>query len=273
MPIVFRQRLFRIILLSSILNLLVLPLYARTPSLRWEKIHVFHVAATTVFARLGLTHSTKNGHTRDGKHGVADPNFPPGLTDVVPNDAERVLLARGTDGGLSLFRSRVAGVDTSVDPLHLKAQLTRRDGTLEVEMGTQEVEAVSEGLPCVLTLGEGDARRVYQITMRTNIDGSLWLACRVSLPLPPAPAAVTETPTVFVPDQVWTDPLSRKIKLGETAVFEDNATFRHAAGRRLGLNTADSSADYIVRVTLTPLLAALPTAPLPTAPLPTAPLP
>ncbi len=69
---------------------------------------------TAVFARLGLTHSTKNGYTRDGKRGVPDPTFPPGLTDVVPSDAEHLLLVRGTTGGLSLFRSRVAAADVRV---------------------------------------------------------------------------------------------------------------------------------------------------------------
>ena len=78
---------------------------ARPAPLHWEKIHVYPPRALGRLRRLGLTHSTKNGYTRDGKQGVPDPTFPPGLTDVVPYDADKLLLVRGTTGGLSLFRS------------------------------------------------------------------------------------------------------------------------------------------------------------------------
>ena len=267
MPHFFRQRLFQMTLMTALFAALALPLPARPPALRWEKIHVSHAAATIVFARLGLTHSTKNGHTRDGKQGVADPDFPPGLTDVVPNDAEDILLARGTDGGLSIFRARVAAADVAVPPMHLKAELSRREGTQETMVGTQEMDAVSDALPYPVSVGDGETQRVYQITTRANTDGSFWIACRVSLPLPPAPAIPADPSlpsSVFVPVQVWTDPLSCKVRPGEVALFEDSAASRQAAGRKLGLAGSDAPLDYTLRVTITPMhLTTLPMPPTP----------
>lgn len=254
MPQLLWQRLF---LIAPAILLSTGAVIARPPALHWEKIHVYHLAPSVVFAKLGLTHSTKNGHTRDGKHGVADPNFPPGLTDVVPSDLDKLLLARGTTGGLSLFRSRVAAADVPSLPLHLHAELTRRQEGEETPFGMLEVEGKGDGLPNQLSLGDADSARVYQITTRANADGTIWVACRISLPLPPpptAPADGTAAPaSVFVPERVWTDPLSRKIRPGETAVFEDLASFRQAAGRKLGTTGTDTSDDYTLRVTPTPL--------------------
>ena len=209
--------------------------------------------------QIGPDHSTKNGHTRDGKRGVPDPNFPPGLTDVVPSDMDKLLLARGTTGGLSLFRSRVAAADVPSLPLHLHAELTRRQDGEETPFGTLDTEGRGDGLPNQLSVGDGDRARVYQITTRANADGSLWVACRISLPLPPAPAEGDAPAAVFVPERVWTDPLSRKIRPGETAVFEDLASFRKAAGRRLGTTGTDTDDDYTLRVT--PAAANAPAAP------------
>ena len=36
--------------------------HARPAAVHWEKIHVYHLAPTVVFAKLGLTHSVKNGY-------------------------------------------------------------------------------------------------------------------------------------------------------------------------------------------------------------------
>ena len=228
--------------------------HARPAPLRWEKIHVYHLAPTLVFAKLGLTHSVKNGHTRDGKQGVPDPSFPPGLTDVVPYDAAKLLIVRGTEGGLSLFRSRVAAADVTPVPMHLHAELVRHQEDGAVPFGIVDQDEKGDALPLQLSLGDGAEPRVYQITTRTNPDGTLWIACRISLPLPPrhAPTDDGPAPAVFVPDRVWTDPLSRRLRPGETAVFEDLASFRQAAGRRLHATGPDTPDDYTLRVTLTP---------------------
>ena len=250
MPKTHRQR---IVLTCALAGLSLGAAQARPIPLRWEKIHVYHLAPTAVFARLGLTHSTKNGYTRDGKQGVPDPNFPPGLTDVVPYDADRLLLVRGTAGGLSVFRTRVAAADTDAPALHLHAELTRRQEDGQAAFGTAEQDEKGDGLPTQISLGAGEAARVYQITTRFNADGTLWVACRISLPLPLPP--VVDEALVFVPDRVWTDPLSRKIRPGETAVFEDLASFRRAASRRLGTKGTDTDDDYTLRVTLSPVAA------------------
>ena len=251
MPTLPWQRLF---LTTTLTVLSAGSVFARPTALHWEKIHVYHLAPTLVFAKLGLTHSTKNGLTRDGKQGVPDPTFPPGMTDIVPYDAEKLLIVRGTTGGLSLFRTRVAAADVPAPPLLLHAELTRREDGADVAFGMTEQDSLTDGIAHQISLGEGDTARVYQITTRTKADGSVWVACRISLPLPTPPATAGDGATpeaVFTPVRVWTDPLSRKIRLGETAVFEDLASFRHTAERKLGTSGTDTNDDYTLRVTLT----------------------
>jgi len=253
MPFSFRQRSF---LITALTILSVGPSSARPARVHWEKIHVYHLTPSAVFAKLGLTHSTKNGHTRDGKQGVPDPTFPPGLTDVVPSDLDKMLLVRGTTGGLTLFRSRVAAADTPAVPLRLHAELAQRQETGEIAFGTADQDGLADGIPAQISLGDGNTARVYQITTRANRDGSLWVACRISLPLPPASAAPVDgakPEAVFVPIRVWTDPLSRKIAPGQIAVFQDFAAFRHAAGRRLGSTGIDTNDDYTLSVSLSPM--------------------
>ena len=247
MPTLLRQRLF----LPAVFALLLLPAFARSSSgLRWERIHVYNTSPSVVFAKLGLTHSIKNGHTRDGKQGIPDPTFPPGLTDVVPYDADRLLLVRGTPGGLSLFRARVAAADVRTQPMHLRAELARMsDGAI---LGTEDEDAVADGRPRQITVGDGDTERVYQVTERQNSDGSFWVACRVSLPLPNESAQAPTGP-VFIPERIWTDPLSHKIHAGGTAEFSDFGTARAAAARKLSAAGTDTGDDYILRITLTPM--------------------
>lgn len=244
MPQLHRQRLFLVVLTS----LFTFPVLARPASgLRWEKIHVYNASPTVVFAKLGLTHSTKNGYTRDGKQGVPDPTFPPGLTDVVPYDAEKLLLVRGTPGGLSVFRARVAAADVRNLPLHLHAELSQF-GTDQV-IGSQDEDKLTDGVPVQVVLGDG--ARVYQITERANPDGTVWVACRVSLPLPDQ-SSLSPTGPVFIPERIWADPMSRKIRPGETAEFTDFASAREAAARKLGAAGTDAGQDYTLRITLTP---------------------
>ena len=102
----------------------------------------------------------------------------------------------------------------------------------------QELNTVEDGVPIPVSLGEGDTARVYQIKTHANADGSLWVACRIRLPLPRPPALPADgspAPAVFVPDQVWTDPFSRKVKPGEAAIFDDRAVDRQTASKKLGV--------------------------------------
>lgn len=218
----------------------------------WEKIHVTQQLPTAIFARLGLTHSTRNGLTRDGKKDVPDPTFPAGMTDIVPYDAEKLFIVRGTAAGRDSFRARVQAADVPTPLVSLHAELARRTGDAEEPLGSADADRVRNRRPAVLTLGDGAAARVYEITTRQNADGTLWVACRIGLPLPLAPTP--DSGAVFVPTQVWTSPLSRRIRPGETAVFEDLASYRQAAMRKLGLSQSDTPDDYVLR--LTPTLAA-----------------
>jgi len=250
MPHPFGQRLF---LATALAALCAAPAAARPAPFHWEKIHVSHLLPSTLFVKLGLTHITRNGDTRDGRKGVPDPHFPPGLTDVVPYDAERLLLARGTAEGLSLFRLRVNAADVARLPLRLTATLTRRQGADDLPVGTAEQDGLTDGVPTELHVGDGDAARVYQIKIRANADGSYWVACRASLPLPaPLDASAPAIADVFVPDRIWTAPLSLKVREGEAAAFPDLASSRRAAARKLAAVGPDTPDDYTLRVTLTP---------------------
>ncbi len=217
----------------------------------WEKIHVTQQLPTAIFARLGLTHSTRNGLTRDGKKDVPDPTFPAGMTDIVPYDAEKLFIIRGTAAGRASFRARVQAADVATPLVTVHAELARRTDGTEESLATADQTDVIDRRPAVLSLGDGAAARVYEITTRQNADGTLWVACRIGLPLPPAPTG--DAGAVFVPTQVWTAPLSRRIRPGETVTFEDLASFRQAAMRKLGLSQSDTPDDYVLR--LTPTLA------------------
>ena len=215
----------------------------------WEKIHVTQQLPTAIFARLGLTHSTRNGLTRDGRKDVPDPTFPAGMTDIVPYDAEKLFIVRGTAAGRDSFRARVQAADVPTPLVTLHAELARRVGETEVPAGTADQESVVDRKPVALRLGDDQAARVYEITTRQNADGTLWVACRIGLPLPPAP--MPDSGAVFVPTQVWTNPLSKRIRPGETVTFEDLASYRQAAMRKLGLSQSDTPDDYALRVTPT----------------------
>ncbi len=247
-----RQRLLLAALLSMLLALAGRPVSAKpNGGYLWEKIHVTQQLPTAIFARLGLTHSTRNGLTRDGKKDVPDPTFPAGMTDIVPYDAEKLFIIRGTAFGRSSFRARVQAADVPTPLVTLHAELARRIGETEEPTGTADQEGLKDRRPSVLSLGDGAAARVYEITTRQNADGTLWVACRIGLPLPPPPTG--DAGAVFVPTQVWTTPLSRRIRPGEMAVFEDLASYRQAAMRKLGLSQSDTPDDYVLR--LTPTLA------------------
>lgn len=249
MPHPLGQRLF---LAATLTAICAAPAAARPAPFHWERIHVSHLLPSALFAKLGLTHITRNGDTRDGKKGVPDPTFPPGLTDVVPYDADKLLLARGTAQGLSLFRLRVSAADVARLPLHLVASLTRHQGADDPPVGVAEQDGLTDGVPTELHVGDGDAARVYQIKVRANADGSYWVACRASLPLPAPPdASAPAIADVFVPDRIWTTPLSRKARLGEAVVFPDLASVREAAARKLAAPGPDTPDDYTLQVILT----------------------
>ena len=247
MPHSFRQRLFVVVYLTL---LSAFAAHARSANgLHWVRIRVYHAPPTVVFAKLGLTHSTKYGDTRDGKQGVPDPTFPPGLTDVVPYNAEKLLLVRGTTAGLGLFRARVTAADVPNIPLRLHVELIHFGE--DAVVGTQDIPKVADGVPTQVTVGDGDKTRVYQVTERMNPDGTVWVACRVSLPLPDQ-SGLTPTGPIFIPERIWTDPLSRKVHPGETVQFSDLAAVRQAAARHFGVAGPDTGEDYTLRITLTP---------------------
>ena len=164
------------------------------------------------------------------------------------------LLSRGTAAGRDSFRARVQAADVPTPLVSLHVELVKQGGDTELPLATTDQEGLIDRQPTVLTLGDGEAARVYQITTRQNGNGTLWVACRIGLPLPPPPTDA-DTGAVFVPVQVWTEPLSRRIRPGDTVTFEDLASYRQTAMRKLGLSQSDTSEDYVLRLTptLTPV--------------------
>ena len=241
---------------------------AAKPEFHWEKMTVTQTPPSQVFARLGLTHFTRLGYTRDGhKKTDPDPTFPAGLTDVVPQDKERILLVRGTDEGLAQFRARVGAMAAQIatERWHLKLELLpRRDGA--ADLGDPVEQDLPSERPTSVALGEVSGLHLYQLNVHVNPNGTLTLACRVGLPLPapatPGDAPQAGVPTVLVPTLVWTEAATKTTSPGGTVLFDDLASERQALRRRVGLpdepSVTDGSADYQVRVSVS--------APLPAAP-------
>ena len=217
-------------------RLLAAPGLARsTGGFHWERLHVAHVEPTEVFARLGLTHITRYGYTR-GQKKDPDPMFPPGLTDVVPYDAGHTLLVRGTPQGVALFRQRVAAADVARPPLAALADLLRRDGDDYRVLAGHNQEVVAD-TPLAVAFDTTGQFPQYQVRVRVNRDGSLAVTCRTALPLATPPTGAT---TVLVPTQVWTPPVTKDVRPGDTLTFDDLAAARAAARQKLGQPPGDS---------------------------------
>lgn len=232
------------------------------PTFHWERIRVLHALPSQVFARLGLTHITKRGYTRDGaKKTDPDPTFPPGVLDVVPMDEDKLLLARGTDNGLTQLRQRVLAADIAAQRWHLTVTLTRPGG--EDILAAQDVASAATDAPTVIALSVNGEMLNYQLRVHVNPDGELSVACQSGVPLPPAPAEMPgpNAPAVFTPTLAWATPDSKSVKPGETVVFEDREADRKAARAKVGRAPNGSSGNFAVRVTIAAV-------PLPAAPAP-----
>ncbi|MBV9851874.1 MAG: hypothetical protein JO250_19580 [Armatimonadetes bacterium] len=241
-------------------GLLSAPGLARSAGgLHWEKLHVSHAAPTQVFERLGLTHITRNGYTRGMKKGIPDPTFPPGLTDVVPYDADHSLLVRGTAAGVSQFRQRVAAADVPAPRWQIALTLLRKDGDEYRTLAGQNKEIVAD-TPLAVAFDTDGKYPQYQVRVGVNHDGSLAVTCRTALSLAPPQNGPT---TVLVPTQVWTAPLTKDTRPGDTLTFDDWAIDRAAARQKLGHPAGDSPDDYEIQVQLTPEQPAPSPAPIP----------
>lgn len=259
--------------LAAFFGMLGMASWGAKPEFHWEKMTVTQTLPSQVFARLGLTHFTRLGYTRDGhKKTDPDPTFPAGLTDVVPQDKEHILLVRGTTEGLAQFRARVTAMAEQIvtERWHLKLELLpKREGA--TDLGDPVEQDLPSERPTSVALGEVRGLHIYQFNVHVNPNGTLTLACRVGLPLPapPATGAAPEVgvPAVLVPTLVWTNAATKTIPLGGTAVFDDLASGRQALRRRVGLpdepTVTDGSTDYQIRVTVTSPVAAPEAPPVP----------
>ena len=185
------------------------------------------------FARLGLTHITRHGYTR-GQKRDPDPTFPPGLTDVVPYDAGHTLLVRGTAQGVAEFRQRVAAADVAAPHWQLSLTLLRRDGE-DYQVLAGHNQEVADDTPLAVAFDTTGQFPQYQVRVRVNHDGSLAVTFRTALSLAPPPGATT----VLVPTQVWTPPLTKDVRVGDTLTFDDLAADRAAARQKLGQPPGD----------------------------------
>lgn len=242
---------------------------ARPPALRWERLAVTRALPSQVFARLGIGHITRRGYTRDGaKKTDPDPTFPPGLTDVVPLDAEHLLLARGTSAGLAAFKQQVTQAEGQVTAVrwHVSAQLVQAQNGVVVPVGAGAASDAPDSVPIVLMLGQG-SNRPYQIRVLPAPLGALQVAWQRGLMLSHSLAARG----VLTPDVAWSAGVSRTLPPGGSVTFDDLASDRLSAREALGLPAEKSGVDYGVRLTITSLNAPALAAPSPAAPIPAAP--
>ncbi len=232
-------------------GLLASPSLARSAGgFHWERLHIAHIEPTELFARLGLTHIVRLGYTR-GQKKDPDPAFPPGLTDVVPYDAGHTLLVRGTVAGVALFRQRVVAADVPDPRWQVSLTLLRKDGDDFHVLAGQNKEIVGNS-PLAVAFDTDGKYPQYRVRVRVNRDGSLAVTCSAALTLAPPAGALA----VLVPTQVWTPPITKDVRPGDTLNFDDQAADRAAARKKLGQpEEGASSDDYQVQVQLTPELA------------------
>jgi hypothetical protein len=243
----------KILLSVSAGLLLAAPSLARPAGLHWEKLHVTYAEPSEVFARLGLTHSTRFGHTL-GQKRVPDPGFPPGLTDVIPYDPGHTLLVRGTAAGVAQFRLRVAAADVPAPRWQVTLTLTSKntdDGDTAPALAMQSKEVTAD-VPAVVSFNTDGQMPQYQITLHMNRDGTLAVTRRTALSLSAPPPGPAQAAGVFVPSQVWTAPISEDMRVGDTLSFDDLAADRAAALQQLGPPGSDQSGDYQVEIQVGP---------------------
>lgn len=218
-----------IILLASLAA--AAPSHARTPVFRWEKIHLRYARPSLLFASLGLDHTVRYGHTRgDGKPGP-DPNFPAGMTDIVPYDADKTIIVRGTPEACAKFRHTALAADVAPPRWQVEAELLRvRNGVTE-SVGRETLDSVTPGGAQMLSFSVDGQTRSYQLHLRAETDGSIDVDYQYGMQLPTAPVAPdsSEAPSVsgvFVPAQIWSRPSSGIARPGEARAFEDLAVER-----------------------------------------------
>ena len=283
---------------AVLLCLAACPAFASRPALTWERMHTA-AQPSRLLLRLGLTHITRLGFTRDGAQKTdPDPLFPPSLTDVVPIDAEHVLLVRGTAAGRVAFRRRVAQQDVQMrEPRwHVEASLgdaaptAAPSPTPPPQTGVgQELSpplSLSEGggaggrgssaaldipdAPAILTVPNSTGTRTYQLDVN-DVPGSpdVIVTARPNLAASALPVAGLTLPA---PPAVWGNPLTVRIRPGTMAVLSDNAVARDAARAKLKLPApAVPEADVVLHVTVTPFAPVAPAPLTPATVLPAAP--
>ena len=252
-------------------------LCARDP-MQWERLHTRSVP-TRLLARLGITHITRFGYTRDGNQkNEPDPTFPPGLTDVVPLDATHTLLVRGTATGRVAFRARMTRQDTLMllPRVHLVAALLPvpvspvTNGEADPNgppPATQEappdsaatVTVDAPDAPFVVAVPDAAATRLYQVDVDDAPGGYL---VRVQMNLvSPTSIGVTTGPST---PPVWSTPQTFRVPANAPAFWKDEATFRDSERRRLHLPAPVApESDLFLRLVITPIggPAALPATP------------
>jgi hypothetical protein len=227
---------------------------ARTPAhpqYRWERMSIVHVLPSQVFTKLGLTHTTRYGYTRDGHtKNTPDPTFPKGLTDVVPYDADHLLLVRGTEEGLTLFRARVTSTENEIAAAgrwHVTVALlpANDDGAT---IGSAVERDVADDIPFMVSAGDPANPHVYEFRVHVDENAAIAVSCRIGLSLASAP----QSSAVWTPAQVWTPLVTRPVLPGGSVVFDDRAADRQDARVRLGMTPDGNSQDYQVRLTIQP---------------------
>ncbi len=219
---------------------------------RWERMRVEPALPSQVFARLGLTHTTRHGFTRDGfVKGTPDPTFPAGLTDVVPYDETHLLLLRGTPQGLAQFRERVLATETEIAATgRWRVSVDLLSAETGAALASSDPQDVQSDAPFRVTLAGPDGALDFQLRVHVNADAITTVSCQAGL-LSAAGAAANH----LTPAQVWTAPATRPVLPGDTALFNDSAFARLLARRHFGLPDQADTQDYQIRVNVVSLSA------------------
>lgn len=189
--------------------------HATRPALKWFRIHVYHIAPTTVFDKLGFTHITRYGDNLGSSKTDPDPTFPTGLTDVVPYDKGHILLVRGTHAALENFQRSVWKLDVVDKEVSCTVALVQREDRHEpVTLASSDIKVLSPRETTV-TIPAAQAR-TFGITITPEQPDTYGVSLREKVVIKPSSIV-----GLLLPSDAWTPKIIKVGHTGQTVEFDD----------------------------------------------------